>query len=227
MDRVFSADFHAADGADAWRVLPEGAYAFFRSDSFAASSAFVQAIGGLMADGVDAPNVDIRADGVTVLLRAFKGEQYGLVRRELDLARSISTAAAEMGLTADPSAIQSLLIIPGATERRSIMPFWQTVLGYIPRPDSPDEDLVDAHDRNAPFWFEEMDELRADGGGTVHLVVWVPWDQVAPRVEAGIAAGGRLVRHNVEEGFWTLADPAGNEVDIGTTSAPAEAEPVA
>jgi 4a-hydroxytetrahydrobiopterin dehydratase len=57
----------------------------------------------------------------------------------------------------------------------------------------------------------------------MHLVVWVPWDEAAARVDAGIAAGGRLVRHNTEEGFWTLADPAGNEVDIATTSAPGEA----
>jgi len=219
-DRIYSQQFHAAEGAEAWRVLPEGAYAFFRADSFPASARLVGAIGGLLGEGDDAPNVDIRADGVTVLLRAFKGEQFGLVQSDLDLARSIATAAHEMGLAADPSAIQSLSIIPGATERGAIMPFWQTVLGYVPRPDSPDEDLVDTHDRGAPFWFEEMEELRADGAGTIHLVVWVPWDLAEARVEAGLAAGGRLVRHDVEEGFWTLADPAGNEVDIATTSAP-------
>jgi hypothetical protein len=30
--------------------------------------------------------------------------------------------------------------------------------------------------------------------------------------------------HNLEENFWTLADPAGNEVDVATTSAPDLAE---
>lgn len=218
-DRVYSREFHAAQGAEAWRVLPEGAYAFFRAESFATSARFVAAISELVADG-DAPHVDIRGDGVTVLLRAFKGTEFGLVRRDLELARGIATAADRLGLTSDPSAIQSLSIIPGATERGTIMPFWQRVLGYIPRPDSPDEDLVDAHERGAPFWFEEMEQLRSDGAGTMHLVVWVPWDQAESRVEAGIAAAGRLVRHNVEEAFWTLADPAGNEVDIATTSAP-------
>ena len=222
MDRIYSQQFHAAEGAEAWRVLPEGAYAFFRAGSFAACARLVDAISDLVGDG-DAPNVDIRGDGVTVLLRAFKGKDFGLVQRDLDLARSIATTADEMGLTAEPSAIQSLSIIPGATDRRTIMPFWQRVLGYVPRPDSADEDLVDSHDRGAPFWFEEMEELRADGAGTIHLVVWVPWDVAAARVDAGIAAGGSLVRHNVEEGFWTLADPAGNEVDIATTSAPGEA----
>ncbi|MGH2812615.1 MAG: VOC family protein [Actinomycetota bacterium] len=226
MDRIFSSQFHAADSADAWRVLPEGAYAYLRSDSFSASARFVDAISGLVSGLVseaDAPNVDIRADGVTVLLRAFKGEQYGLVQRDLDLARSIATTARKMGLSSDPSAIQSLSIIPGATERVAIMPFWQAVLGYVPRPDSPDEDLVDTYDRGAPFWFEEMEELRAHGQGTIHLVIWIPWDEAASRVDAGVSAGGRVVRHNVEEGFWTLADPAGNEVDIATTSAPEDA----
>ena len=223
-DRILSAQFHAAEGAEAWRVLPEGAYAFFRADSFAVSARFVDAISGLVGEG-DAPHVDIRGDGVTVLLRAFKREHFGLVQRDLDLARTIATTAHDMGLTADPSAVQSLSIIPGATERQAIMPFWQGVLGYEPRPDSPDEDLVDSHDRGAPFWFEEMEHLRADGAGTIHLVVWVPWDLAASRVDAGIAAGGRLVRHNLEEGFWTLADPAGNEVDIATTAAPAPEPP--
>jgi len=222
MKRVLSREFHAAQGAEAWRVLPEGAYAFFRADSFAASARLVDAIGGLIGDG-GAPHVDIRPDGVTVLLRAFRGTEYGLVRHDLDLARAIAAAAGELGLHADPSAIQSLSIIPGATERRTIMPFWASVLGYVPRADSPDEDLVDRHERGAPLWFEEVEQLPSDGAGTMHLVVWVPWDLAESRVAAGIAAGGRLVRHNVEEGFWTLADPADNEVDIATTSAPEDA----
>lgn len=220
-ERVFSHAFHAAEGADAWRVLPEGAHAFFHSGSFTESARFVTAISALVGEA-DAPHVDIRSDGVTVLIRAFKPEGFGLVQSDLELARSIAGTAREMGLTAQPSAIQSLSIIPGATDRQAIMPFWQRVLGYVPRPDSPDEDLVDSHDRGAPFWFEEMEKPRADGAGTIHIVVWVPWDVAPSRVEAGLAAGGRLVRHDVEEAFWTLADPAGNEVDIATTSAPGE-----
>ena len=218
-DRIFSRQFHAAAGAEAWRVLPEGACAFFRTDSFSASARLVTAISGLVREG-DEPSIDIRGDGVTVLVRAFKGREYGLVQGDLDLARAISTAARTLGLMAEPAGVQSLSVIPGAKERGAIMPFWQAVLGYAPRPDSPEEDLVDPHGRLAPFWFEEMDELRIDGAGTIHLVVWVPWDQAEARLAAALAAGGRLVRHNVEEKFWTLADPAGNEIDVATTSAP-------
>jgi len=218
-DRIFAKQFHASEGAQAWRVLPEGAAAHFRSDSFAASVGFVQAISGLVPEGHE-PHVDIQGDGVTILLRAFKPGGYGLLQADLDFARAASAIAGDMGLTAEPAAIQSLSFIPGATDRRVIMPFWQAVLRYDQRPDSPDEDLVDPHERLAPFWFEEMDELRSDGAGTMHLVVWVPWDEAEARVAAGLAAGGRMVRHNVEEMFWTLADPAGNEVDIATSPAP-------
>ncbi len=214
-----SRQFHAADGAEDWRVFPEGAYAFFRTGTFAMSVRLVEVIGRL-APGGGEPDVDIRGDGVTVLLRAFKPEAYGLTQADLELARAISTAAAGLGLTAEPTEIQSLSIIPGSRDRRAILPFWRAVLAYDPRPDSPDEDLVDRHGRGAPFWFENMDELRSDGSGTVHLVVWVPWDEAESRVAAGVAAGGRMIRHDVEEGFWTLADPAGNEVDIATTTPP-------
>jgi 4a-hydroxytetrahydrobiopterin dehydratase len=218
-ERVYARQFHAAPGAEAWRVLPEGGYAFFRTESFAESVRFVDAIAALVTEG-DEPQIDIRRDGVTILLRAFKDTGFGLTTTDLELAQSISTLARERGLTADPTAIQSISTIPGATDRSTIMPFWQAVLGYEPRPDSPEEDLVDPHDRLAPFWFEEMDELRSDGKGTIHIVAWVPWDQAESRLAAALAAGGRLERHNTEEGFWTLADPAGNEVDIATTSAP-------
>jgi hypothetical protein len=34
-ERIYSRQFHAELGAEAWRVLPDGAYAFFGTDSFA------------------------------------------------------------------------------------------------------------------------------------------------------------------------------------------------
>ena len=184
---------------------------------------FVEAIRDLVQEGGEGPSIDIRGDGVTVLISAFKGRDVGLIGADLERARAISVVAREIGVIAEPTTVQSISIIPGATDRRAIMPFWQAVLGYEPRPDSPEEDLVDPRERSAPFWFEEMEELRPGGAGTIHLVVWVPWDEAESRVAAGIAAGGRVVRHNVAENFWTLADRAGNEVDIATTSAPDQA----
>jgi len=44
----------------------------------------------------------------------------------------------------------------------------------------------------------------------------VPFEQAERRVQAALAAGGRLVRDRSPM-WWTLADAAGNEVDIATT----------
>jgi 4a-hydroxytetrahydrobiopterin dehydratase len=92
------------------------------------------------------------------------------------------------------------------------------VLGYERRPDSPDEDLVDPRNRGPAFWFEEMAEPRGDGGGAIHVAVWVPPEQGEARVAAALAAGGRVVRDDLAPSWWTLADTAGNEADIATAA---------
>jgi 4a-hydroxytetrahydrobiopterin dehydratase len=113
-------------------------------------------------------------------------------------------------------AVQSLLVIPGATVPAEVMPFWRAVLGYEPRPDSPSEDLVDPRGRGVAFWFERMREPRPDGGGAIHVAIWVPYEQAEARIAAALAAGGRMVRDEFAPAWWTLADPAGNEADIAT-----------
>ena len=95
------------------------------------------------------------------------------------------------------------------------MPFWEAALGFERRPDSPEEDLVDPRDRLPGFWFEEMQEPRADGGGAIHVAIWLPYELAEERVAAAIAAGGRLVRDRAPM-WWTLADSAGNEIDVST-----------
>jgi 4a-hydroxytetrahydrobiopterin dehydratase len=133
------------------------------------------------------------------------------------VSRKISALARERGLSADPSAVQSLLVIPGAPVNAKVMPFWRAVLGYDPRADSPDEDLVDPRSRGPAFWFERMDKPRPDGGGAIHVGIWVPYEQAEGRISAALAAGGHMVRDQFAPAWWTLADAAGNEADIATT----------
>src|SRR5262245_39520762 len=140
-----------------------------------------------------------------------------MTRRDVEMARQISAAARRLGLRADPSAVQSLLVVPGATSTAQVIPFWRAALGYEPRRDSPAEDLVDPRNRWPGFWFEPMKSPRADGGGAIHVAMWVPYEQAQARVAAALAAGGRMVRDQFAPSWWTLADAAGNEVDIATT----------
>ena len=216
-DRLSPTQFHATEGVEDWRVLGDGACAYFRTGSFAAGARLVQAIGELPGVDDHPPDVDVRHDGVTVRLITSTDDYYGMSRRDVELARQISAVARGLGFAADPSAVQSLLVIPGATVTAEILPFWRAVLGYAPRRDSPDEDLVDPRRRAPSFWFEQMEQPRPDGGGAIHVAIWVPSEQAEARLAAALAAGGRLVRDEFAPSWWTLADAAGNEADIATT----------
>ena len=215
-DGITPKQFHEADGVEDWRIIGDGACAFFPTTSFAAGARLVQAISELPGVEDHRPDVDLRHDGVTVRVITISDNWYGPSRRDVDLARQVSVVARELGLYADPSAIQSLLIVPGATAIADVMPFWRAVLGYEPRRDSPNEDLVDPHGRGPAFWFEQMQQPRSDGGGAIHVAIWLPYEQAEARIAAALAAGGRMVRDDFAPAWWTLADAAGNEADIST-----------
>jgi 4a-hydroxytetrahydrobiopterin dehydratase len=137
-------------------------------------------------------------------------------QRDAGVARQVSAAARGLGLRADASRVQSLLVIPGAPAIGEVTPFWLAALGYERRPDSPDEDLVDPGGRGAGFWFEQMEEPAPGGGGAIHVAVWVPREAAEARVASALAAGGHMVRDQFAPSWWTLADAAGNEIDIAT-----------
>jgi 4a-hydroxytetrahydrobiopterin dehydratase len=217
-DQISSRQFHESEGLADWRVLGDGASVYFRTGSFAESAKLVQAIGEIPGVEDHPPAVDVRAGGVTVRLLTVADDYYGMTERDVQVARQVSTVARDLGLSADPSGVQYLLVIPGAPDIAKVMPFWRAVLGYEPRPDSPDEDLVDPQDRGPAFWFESMDEPRPGGGGAIHVAIWVPREQAEARVAAALEAGGRVVRDDYAPAWWTLADPAGNEADISTTT---------
>ncbi len=217
VDKISIRQFRESDGVEDWSVLSDGAFAFFRTDSFAEGVRLAGSIAGLRGIGPHQPDVDLRHDGVTVRLVTITDDYWGMSLRDVELARLISAEARRQGLRSDPSAVQTLLVIAGAPSTAEVMPFWQAVLGYQPRADSSQEDLVDPGARNASFWFERMKEPRGDGGGAIHIAVFVPYAQAESRIAAALTAGGRMVRDTFAPAWWTLADPAGNEADIATT----------
>jgi len=213
-DAIKINDFLA--GAADWRIVSDGAVAFFPTGSLADSARFVDALAKV--DGWPEHNfgIDLRAAGVTVRIVTLNDDLMGMTAHDLALANKISDLAKSLGLHAEPSQVQSLLVVPGAPNRAEVMPFWQAALGYVRRPDSPDEDLIDPHDRGPALWIEEMDEPRPGGFGAIHLAVWLPIEEAQARVDATMAAGGHLVRDDYAPAWWTLADKYGNEIDIAT-----------
>jgi 4a-hydroxytetrahydrobiopterin dehydratase len=209
-ERITARQFHAATGVEDWRVLFSGACAHFRTGSFAAGAALVDAIGRLADAANHHPDVDLRDEGVSVCLRTHS--LGGLSERDVTLARQISAAARELDLPADPTAVQNVQVTIDALVTAKVRPFWRAVLGYR---EEGDEDLLDPHGRGPSLWFQRMDAPRTQRN-RVHVDVSVPHDQAEARVAAAIAAGGHLVSDEHAPAWWTLADAEGNEVDVAT-----------
>jgi 4a-hydroxytetrahydrobiopterin dehydratase len=198
--------FHEAD----WRIVRDDASTHFRTDSFAAGVALVDAIAGLADAANRQPDVDLRPDGVTVRLPRQSAE--GLSEEHLAFAARISAAARDLGITVDLTGLQNVQVAIDALVLADVMPFWRAVLGYRAEGD---EDLVDPHSQGPPFWFQQMDAPRPQRN-RIHIDVYVPHDQAEARVAAAIAAGGHLVSDENAPEWWTLADAEGNEVDVAS-----------
>src|SRR5947209_10768990 len=89
-DRITARRFHESEGVEDWRVVGEGACAYFRTGSFAAGARFVNAISGLARLEDHPPDVDLRRAGVIVRLITMTPDYCGLSERDLELARQIS-----------------------------------------------------------------------------------------------------------------------------------------
>jgi len=214
-DWITARRFHESDGVKDWRVVGEGACAYFRTGSFAAGVRLVNAISELAGLEDHHPDVDLRYEGVTVRLITITPDYYGLSERDLELARQISATARELGVPADPATVQTVQVTIDALVIPKVKPFWRAVLGYRDRADSP-EDLIDPRGRGASFWFQQMDAPHLERN-RIHIDVWVPPDQAQPRIAAAIAAGGHLVTDEYAPAWWTLADAEGNLADVATT----------
>ncbi|MER7915884.1 MULTISPECIES: VOC family protein [unclassified Streptomyces] len=220
-ERIRPERFHRSDGVEDWRVVGEGACAYFRTGSFAAGARFVQAIGELPGTGDGAPDVDVRHEGVTVRLITVTDDYYGLTERHIELAGRISDVARALDIPADPSAVQTVQVTVDALEGPDVVAFWRALLGYQERARS-GEDLIDPHRRGAPFSFQRMDAPRPQRN-RVHIDVWVPYDRAEARIAAALAAGGRLVDDADAPSNWVLADPQGNEACVGVAGPPERA----
>jgi 4a-hydroxytetrahydrobiopterin dehydratase len=193
-----------------WRIVRDDASLHFRTGSFEAGVALVDAIGRMLDTEHDHPAVDLRPDGVTVRLGSTREGRFS--ERDLILAQQISGAAHELGANPDLTGLQHIQVAIDALVIPDVLPFWRAVLGYE---QVGDEDLLDPDLQGPPLWFQQMDAPRPQRN-RIHVDLYVPHDEAEARVAAAIAAGGRVVNDANAPGWWTLADPEGNEVDVAS-----------
>jgi 4a-hydroxytetrahydrobiopterin dehydratase len=210
-ERITPAHFHEAAGVEDWRVLlGDRACAHFRTGSFATGVRLVDTIGALADAANHHPDVDLRYASVTVCLSTH--DVQGLSHRDIELARQISAAARDLGISPGPASVQEVQVTIDALVPSDVLPFWAAVLGYR---QVGDEDLVDPRGRGPSLWFQHMDASRPQRSRT-HIDISVPHDQVEARVATAVAAGGQVVNDKFAPAWWTLADAEGNEVDVAT-----------
>jgi 4a-hydroxytetrahydrobiopterin dehydratase len=173
--------------------------------------------------------LDLRAD--RVYLSVFTRAEDWVTALDIELARAISRAVGELGLTTDAGlaaesrreaerSVQVVEIGIDAMGIPAIRPFWKAILGYadVPGSTDPEDAILDPAGQGLAIWFQQMDEPRTQRN-RIHLDVSVPHDEAQRRMDAAIAAGGTLTYTDEAPAFWVLADPEGNEACITTWQA--------
>ncbi|ACQ82066.1 hypothetical protein Bcav_3824 [Beutenbergia cavernae DSM 12333] len=190
--------FELADGVEDWRVLGGDASAWFPASSHATGAALGSRVAGLPDAAAD---VDVRATGVRVRLR---GAGDGTADpAQVEAARAISAEARELGLRADPAALQDVRLVVETATPDAARSFWREVLDYEP---VGEHVLMDPRHRDPLVAFrvrEAVPPLR----NRLHLDVVRPPDAVG-------AVQRALARTPTGPFGVMIADDEGNEVDL-------------
>lgn len=205
------AEVEAAGLAD-WRQLFEALRTRFLTGDFDTGLELVTRIGAL-ADAADHhPDLDLRYPHVNITL--FSHDVFGVTSRDVALARQISDAAADLGVSADPSAASVVEIALDTWDHEEIKPFWRAVLGFDDSPES-GKAVYDPAGSLPALWFQHTtphDEPRQ----RFHLDIRVPPEVADSRIAAALEAGGVLVSTESSPRFTVLADAQGNKACVTT-----------
>jgi 4a-hydroxytetrahydrobiopterin dehydratase len=201
-----------AAGLTDWRQLFQALHTRFRTGGFDQGLALVTRIAALADEANHHPDVDLRYPHVNVTL--FSHDVFGVTSRDLDRARAISAAAADLDIEADPTASAVVEIALDTSDHTEIKPFWRAVLGLEDSP-AHEEELLDPSGALPTLWFQRTtphDEPRQ----RFHLDIRVPPEVAGDRIAAALAAGGVLVSDEEAPRFTVLADAQGNKVCVTT-----------
>ena len=191
-----------------WRFLLSGIRARFRTGDFATGLAFVDRLGAAAEEANHHPDVSLTYPEVMLTLSSH--DVGGITTRDLDLARTISEIAADLGLEADTVSLTQLE--PGLdTSSTDLGPFYAALLGGELRHGEP----VDPSGQVPGLWFQAPHDEgprlpESDHEQRWHFDVWVPADEGERRVQAAVAAGGTLVSDAAAPSYWVLEDADGN-----------------
>jgi hypothetical protein len=210
------ADTFDEPGAEDWRLI-FGAMVCYPTTSASQAAELASGV-AVLADETGAPVlIDIRPDGVTIDSGKDRWEEeesfFGFATRVQRLARGL-------GLAADLDRVRFMQVGVDAVDVAAVREFWRAALGYVEDARAEVTDIVDPRWLGPPLFFQPMpadEAARRAQRNRIHVDLYVPEDQAPDRVQAALAAGGRLVTDAHAPFWWTIADPEGNELDIAVT----------
>jgi 4a-hydroxytetrahydrobiopterin dehydratase len=200
-------DFLSAEGVDDWVVLHGGAAAVFRVASLGDAARLAEAVAKVPGLAGSGPLLTIADASVTVRLSR---DLWQLEPGHIDVARAVSAVARAHGAPADRAAVQEMQVAIAAKRGEIDVGFWRAVLGYLPMAD---DNAVDPLGHGSTVWMQEIDDAKPLRHA-MHVDVSIAREHVKARLEAALAAGGRIVDESHAPSNWTLADRAGNRVCI-------------
>jgi hypothetical protein len=207
---ISAAEFHRAAGVSDWRVAGTGPQAVFTATSLAHAAGLIAPVLAAAERFRVLPDVDLRPEAVVVRVPYRSPE--GIPAAAAEFAASVSQAAAELRLTPDPSLAQSIGIYVAQHSQADVRPFFTAALGYAAYGDT---DAVDPLRCGPPLAFNPITG-DSPARGRTHFDVFVPADQARARVDAALAAGGRLADDAYAPAWWSLASPDNHGVDIAS-----------
>lgn len=211
---VLTYDEVKAAGLADWRWILGALHTRFATGDFATGLALADAIGAAAEEANHHPDLDLRYPFLAV--RLVSHDVGGVTDRDLRMARRISELAAEAGVGAAPGDVQVLELALDTADHPAVAPFWRALLGYADSPVHGDREIVDPDGRLTTLWFQSTDP-HDEPRQRFHLDVTVPPEQARARIDAALAAGGRLVSDQDAPAFWVLADAEGNRACVCTS----------
>jgi 4a-hydroxytetrahydrobiopterin dehydratase len=210
--RLSENDIEQADLTD-WRVLFTALHARFRTEDFATGLKLVEKIGKAAEKADHHPDVELSYGKVGVRLSSH--DAGGVTERDLDLARTISELAADVGAEAAPAELSVVEIALDTPTYDDVKPFWAAVLGYETSTEHAEE-LNDPNGTRPTLWFQKAEKATGEVQQRFHVDVRVPPEVAEDRVRRALEAGGTLVSDERAPTVWVLADAHGNHACVTT-----------
>lgn len=163
------------------------------------------------------PEVVLGGTGVVVAVPGDAAQ--GITRADVVAAEAIGAAARGLGLSPDPHSVTQLELGLDTADPSALGPFYAALLGSEVRGGEP----VDPTGQVPTVWWQTPAPDDTDGAlpepavpQRWHVDVWVGHDEGEARLEAVLAAGGRLVSDRAAPSYWVVEDADGNRSCICT-----------